>query len=118
MNKSVTKEEAHKKAKAAKPKKEGTLKNAVKKPVKEIKPEHYFYLCDGRVLKDMIELSECLETINNDVFYYHVNDQRNDFANWVRDIFERRDLADEIMTIREPRQVQVVILKHLAKKRQ
>lgn len=118
MNKNSTaKEEAHKKGKVGRPKKEGAVKKTAAPSKKDIKPEHYFYLRDGRVLKDLIDLSECLETINNDVFYHHVNDARNDFANWIRDIFERKELADEIMSIREPRRVQVIILKHLAKKR-
>ena len=117
MNKSNSKEAIEKKI--GRPKKSDGPKKVIQKAEKkEIKPEQYFYLCDGRVLKDLIELSECLETMNNDVFYYHVNDSKNDFANWIRGVFERQELADEIMSIREPRQFQVVILKHLAKKRQ
>ena len=116
MNKNNVLKDCEKKKE--KPKKEAIAKKIVQKKAKEhIKPENYFYLRDGRVLKDMIDLTECLETINNDIFCHHVNDSKNDFSNWIRDIFEKKDLAEEIMQIREPRQIQVIILKHLAKKR-
>lgn len=86
-----------------------------KNELKIIKPENYFFLHDGRVLKDLFELAEHLEHISDDVFYHHVNDNKNDFSNWIKDVFENKDLADEICLIREPKQVQLIILKHIAK---
>ena len=90
------------------------------KKIKEariIRPENYFFLSDGRVLKDLFELAETLETMNNDVFCHHVNDFRNDFSNWINDIFDESQLADEIRVIRNPHEMQVIILKHVAKKK-
>jgi hypothetical protein len=117
MNKEHPAKEAdHKKEpkRKGRPKKESALKKPFKK---SINPEHYFFLRDGRVLKDVIELADTLENINNDIFYHHVNNEKNDFSNWIKDIFENKELSEEIFTIREPRQMQVIILKHLAKNR-
>ncbi len=111
----LTKEVEHKKdtKKKGRPKKESSQKKVVKKV---INPENYFFMHDGRVLKEIIELAEILETIDNEVFYHHVNESKNDFSNWIRDIFENHELSQEIFAVREPRQMQVIILKHLAGK--
>ena len=102
-------------------KKSSTIKKVSKKIIKEsneykiISPENYFFLNDGRVLKDMFELAETLENISHDVFFHHVNDSKNDFSNWIKDVFGNKDLAEEIYVIREPKQTQLIILKHIAK---
>ena len=38
-----------------------------------------------------------------------------DFSNWIKDVFGNKDLAEEIYVIREPKQTQLIILKHIAK---
>lgn len=116
--KSVDIKKENKLKKSVKSKKEIKEKKTlpVKEEVKkEIKPEHYFFLKDGRVLKDVVELAECLESISDDIFFHHVNDSRNDFSNWIRDIFGNIVLSEEIYAIKEPRKVQLIILKHIAK---
>jgi hypothetical protein len=62
----------------------------------EIKPENYFWLKDGRTIKNLEELSKILENIPQDVFSHHVNDSKNDFANWIRDIFRDKKLAGKL----------------------
>ncbi|HLD04957.1 MAG TPA: DUF5752 family protein [Candidatus Nanoarchaeia archaeon] len=66
----------------------------------EIPPEKRFFLCNGEVLSDVHELMERLKTMDDDVFKYHVNAERNDFANWIRDVFEDKKLAREIARIK------------------
>jgi hypothetical protein len=62
----------------------------------EVKPENYFVLCDGKTVKDYRELARLLETMSDDVFFYHVTSDRNDFANWINDVFKEEDLASNI----------------------
>ncbi len=55
--------------------------------------DNVFWLCDGRVLKNSVELADALETMNGDVYSYHVNNEKNDFFNWVRDVIADKKLA-------------------------
>lgn len=92
-----------------------TKKNLIETETIIIPQEKYFFLNDGRSLKDMFELANCLETINEEIFFHHVNDFKNDFSNWIKDVFGNKGLADEIFLIKDPKQTQLIILKHIAK---
>ncbi len=61
-----------------------------------INQEHYFVLNDGRKIKSLEELTVILKNIKKDLFEYHVNDQKNDFANWIRYVFKTPKLAELI----------------------
>jgi len=67
----------------------------------KISPEHYFYLKDGQVIKDLEDLLFALETMSDDVFSHHVNAERNDFANWIKDVIKNKDLAREIVWLKD-----------------
>jgi hypothetical protein len=66
----------------------------------EVSPEKYFILCDGRKIKSGKELADILQLINDDMFKYHVTETKNDFSNWINDVFGERDLAKKIHTVR------------------
>ena len=61
-----------------------------------IEPHHYFVLKSGRVLKDINELVGALRNMSNEDFEHHVTPEKNDFADWVRHVYEEGDLADKI----------------------
>lgn len=58
--------------------------------------EHCFFTKDGKVLKNLADLKEELKVMSPEVFSHHVNDQRNDFSNWVNDVFGHERLANKI----------------------
>lgn len=62
----------------------------------EILPEKYFYVCDGTVIKTLNELPDALRNMSPEAFTYHVNEQKNDFYNWVKDVFQISSLARRI----------------------
>lgn len=66
------------------------------KKLEEIKPENYFYLRTGTPVRSLKELAEVLKFMSDQDFKYHVNDKKNDFANWIRDILKKRSLAEKI----------------------
>ena len=61
-----------------------------------IDPKKYFVLSNGRVLKNLNELLNALKTMDEGTFKSHVNQQKNDFGNWARDVFEENELAQAI----------------------
>jgi len=90
---------------------------SINKNSKTIKTENYFVLGNGGVLKDIKELAECIDHLSDDEFRHHVNEQKNDFANWVRDVFDEKILADELFSIKDRKDTQIKLLKFLVNKR-
>lgn len=66
----------------------------------EVTPDKYFVLCDGRKLKSAKELADVLQVITDDMFRYHVTDAKNDFSNWINDVFGEQDLAKKVRMIK------------------
>jgi acetate kinase len=66
----------------------------------KINPEHYFVLDGNKIIRDLHELVHTLRNIDKKTFEYHVNDSKNDFANWIRYVFKLRKLAETIEDLR------------------
>jgi len=69
----------------------------VKKGVKTIdKMEEYFYAIDGKIIKSLADLHLALKLMDEKHFYFHVNENKNDFANWIRDVIRDEGLATKV----------------------
>jgi len=66
------------------------------KQEKTISPHHYFHLRNGQSLKNLRELLVALKDMPNDEFTHHVNEHKNDFANWTDHVFEKQELANNM----------------------
>ena len=86
-----------------------------KKVLGEAPEEHHFVVADGRKLKNIIELADALETMSEEIFRHHVNEARNDFSAWVKDVFYDHSLADDISRAKNRLETQIVILRRLIK---
>lgn len=76
----------------------------------------YFLFCDGQPVKNVTQLAEKLEHIQEEVFNHHVTENRNDFVNWIKDVFEEIELAEEIAGLKNKDHVRLAIYKHIVKK--
>ncbi|MBU1198217.1 MAG: hypothetical protein KKF46_07375 [Nanoarchaeota archaeon] len=65
-----------------------------------IPAEKFFYVNDGTVIRHLAELPDALRNMSPDTFNHHVNEQKNDFYNWVGDVFEHSRLARKIKPVR------------------
>ena len=113
------------KKKAAKPKKRVVKRKApakAKKSVyvkissnilKEAPQEMEFYLSDGRRLKSIFELVDALEHMTEDMFREHVNEMKNDFSSWMKDVFSEPHVAKEMKKIQDRIETQKVLMKKL-----
>jgi hypothetical protein len=81
--------------------------------LKEVNPEQYFLVCDGQVLKNIFDLVDALDCMSEDVFCYHVNDERNDIFNWLKDVFKEEELAERIVGIRSPLRLEIALLREI-----
>ena len=82
-----------------------------------VEPEKSFYFHDGKVARSLKEMVDILGNADDDVFYYHVNDERNDFYNWIKDVFNESDLAEKILPAKNPKDFQIIILKEMVSKK-
>lgn len=85
------------------------------KALHEAPQEHHFVLCDGRHIKSLYELVDELETMGDSLFHQHVNAQKNDFANWIRDVFDDKLLSEDLQRVHHRVDAQRAILKHLVR---
>jgi hypothetical protein len=68
----------------------------------DIEGEKRFFCHDGYVIKNLDELAQYLNRMTEDVFQYHVNSEKNDFSNWIRDVIGDTRLADELRKADNP----------------
>jgi hypothetical protein len=66
----------------------------------EVSQEKYFYVSDGTVIKNLQELPDALRNMSPDTFASHVNTEKNDFYNWVKEVFEHTSLARNIKNVK------------------
>lgn len=73
------------------------LKQDAQEMLGNVPNENVFRCCDGRIMTNMLELGVALDNMSDDIFAYHVNQSKNDFTNWVRDIIKDEKLASDLL---------------------
>lgn len=63
-------------------------------------PELYFYLRGVHPIKNLCELSEYLNEVDDHTFAFHVNSNKNDFAEWVDTAIGDKALAEKMFNAR------------------
>ncbi|MFH1381947.1 MAG: hypothetical protein ABIH70_03540 [Chloroflexota bacterium] len=71
-------------------------RQAARKFLADVPPEHVFRCKDGKVLRNVKELGDALSVMSKETYGYHWNAGKNDFSNWVRDIIGDVKLAKEL----------------------
>ncbi|MEK6968536.1 MAG: hypothetical protein AABX51_07970 [Nanoarchaeota archaeon] len=74
--------------------------------------ENPFYLNNGKVLNNLNELSNELISMDSDTFHHHVNDQKNDFSNWIKDVIHSPELAIELSATHDIYSTREILEKH------
>ncbi len=78
------------------------LPEEAKKLLANVPEQFTFRSYNGDVYWNLRDLAQAVASMNDAVFTYHVNDQKNDFANWVADVIGDRKLARELRETRNP----------------
>lgn len=60
-------------------------------------PEEFVFRCgNGCILHNMKELANELKSMSDETYAFHVNAEKNDFVNWVRDIIKDDVLVKDL----------------------
>lgn len=82
----------------------------------KIKPEQYFFSTDGKVIRSIEELPRALAGMQNGAFHFHVNESKNDFAEWIKYVFKKKRLANKIRKANSKKQVVDILRQELIPK--
>lgn len=73
-----------------------------------------FFCQDGCTSKNLVELTDCLTRMREDTFHHHVTSWKNDFSNWVRDVFGDDKLASDLTKVTSPLEAAKVVKERIA----
>lgn len=59
-----------------------------------------FWINNGPSLRNLRDLSEALKNMSEDSFAYHVNADKNDFANWILNALKDEVLANKLLKVK------------------
>jgi len=99
-------------------KKTVTKKFATKKPEKGKKlvaatGANCFWVHNGPILKDLLELEKALNEMSDKVFTHHVFGKRNDFADWVETVLKDSETATAFRKAKKPKTARTVVVRQL-----
>ncbi len=75
--------------------------------------EQCFWVTDGKVLSNLVDLKEALAAMSEDVFAYHVSKERNDFADWIEHVLGDAELATAFKKSKKPNTAREVVVTRL-----
>ena len=81
-----------------------------------ISDENAFVLNDGTKIKGLRELASVLSEMNEELFVHHVNGEKNDFAEWIGNVFGNVALAERVRGISNPTIISSIIRIYLSRK--
>jgi hypothetical protein len=72
---------------------------------KDVLDDKAFWFCNssgpvGMVAHNIGEFSECLRAVSTDSLEFHLRDNKNDFASWLREIMEEPKFAESVKRIK------------------
>ena len=79
----------------------------------QVSPEHHFWLRSGKPISSLVQLADEFEHMDSEVFSHHINEERNDFHNWVRDVFHDGVLANRLLHVNTADEAATIIQKRL-----
>jgi hypothetical protein len=74
-----------------------------------IPQQNYFWTKEGRGIDSIPSLAAELENMPDWVFQAHVNPEKNDFANWINDVFGEGWLAAKVRSAKTKSQMKMAL---------
>jgi hypothetical protein len=85
-------------------------------PLEKKAPEgEEFRMSDGTILKNLRDLIDKMEGIDEETLRHHVDLEKNDFANWLHHVLEEEQLAEKVRSKLAKEELVAVLQAHEAK---
>jgi len=99
-------------------KKATTKKKAMKKTTKKKDPVHAegmyaFWVTNGNVLHNLVDLLDALDQMEDDHYHYHAAGDQNDFSIWVEEVLCDEDCARALVSAKNRKNAVAVVKRHL-----
>lgn len=65
-----------------------------------VDPSVAFYINGGGLVNSLEELAAALVSMEDQTYKFHANSDKNDFANWIKEIVKDQNLAKEMLRAR------------------
>jgi len=79
----------------------------------DVVPEKCFWAVNGAVIKNLRELEPAIENMGEHDFRKHVNREKNDFSNWVKEAVNDEELASKMSQTRSKIMTQLLVVKRV-----
>lgn len=77
--------------------------------------EQCFWTTDGKIIANLVELRDALNTMADEVFQYHVTKQKNDFADWIEYVLGDAELAGKLRSAKKSTSARTFVVTRLKK---
>jgi len=91
-------------------------KNKKVKKITNVPKKNAFYLIDGSILRNLIDLANKLDDISEDQFKHHVADGKDDFHEWVKNVVKDSRLARQLAKSEEKNKHTIIVMRHVIRK--
>jgi len=81
--------------------------------LRNLSQENYFYLANGSVIRGLAELDMALQNIDDNTYGHHANNEKNDFANWIRDAIGDSELSGRLRLGIAKKDMQIEVLRRI-----
>lgn len=71
------------------------------KMLTDVPEEKAFWCYGGETFRSLQELVLALERMSDEAFQHHVTEHKNDFSNWIRDVFGDPTLAKQLNKVND-----------------
>ncbi|MBR9693437.1 hypothetical protein GOV07_05965 [Candidatus Woesearchaeota archaeon] len=78
--------------------------------------KEFFWLVNGTGVRSLRELADALPTLSEEEFSHHVTAEKNDFANWIRDLFDEYRLSELLRNTKTRAEFQSALYNQFAQK--
>lgn len=92
---------------------EKSKKSKISKFTKKVPEEKAFILITGGKIYSIRELADELAGMDDSTYYYHTGQGRNDFYNWVKEVFKMEELAETLLNALSREEAAIQIYKYI-----
>jgi len=81
-----------------------------------VEGERAFWVSDGKMIHNLFELAVAFKDMKLSTFKYHANKEKNDFYEWVKNILDNKELAEQLARTITKDKAELVVLRYIAQK--